>query len=168
MRTQSCFYLMSQSQHSQVIPPQSQPPVSRVTGDANLPAYHSSLMLAKIDLEMQKKQHQTRKKGILKPTIEAKNHPACFLKINKQLLPHARPNDQEREKRSVWPLCPFRREWPFFTDRLSFPAYSSPYNYQCGVCHWTMQSWAILRPEYAKHKYAYAGNNRPSFEFEAC
>ena len=43
MRTQSCFYLMPQSQHSQVIPPQSQPPVSRVTGDANLPAFfHSS------------------------------------------------------------------------------------------------------------------------------
>ena len=39
MRTQSCFYFMSQSQHSQVIPPQSQPPVSRVTGDANLPAF---------------------------------------------------------------------------------------------------------------------------------
>ena len=38
MRAQSCFYLMSQSQHSRVIPPQSQPPVSRVTGDANLPA----------------------------------------------------------------------------------------------------------------------------------
>ena len=38
MRTQICFYLMSQSQHSRVIPPQSQPPISRVTGDANLPA----------------------------------------------------------------------------------------------------------------------------------
>ena len=38
MRTQSCFYLMSESQHSRVIPPQSQPPISRVTGDANLPA----------------------------------------------------------------------------------------------------------------------------------
>ena len=40
MRTQICFYLMSQSQHSRVIPPQSQPPISRVTGDANLPAQY--------------------------------------------------------------------------------------------------------------------------------
>ena len=38
MRSQICFYLMSRSQRSGVIPPQSQPPVSRVTEDANLPA----------------------------------------------------------------------------------------------------------------------------------
>ena len=45
-----CFYLMSQSQHSRVIPPQSQPPVSRVTGDANLPALYPTYYLKKVQL----------------------------------------------------------------------------------------------------------------------
>ena len=39
MKSQICFYLMSQSQHKRVISPQSQSPISRATGDdANLPA----------------------------------------------------------------------------------------------------------------------------------
>ena len=42
---------MSQSQHSRVIPPQSQPPVRRVTGDANLPALKKNQYFEHLSLQ---------------------------------------------------------------------------------------------------------------------
>ena len=39
MRTQICFYLMSQSRHSWVIPPESQPSESRAAEGANIPVF---------------------------------------------------------------------------------------------------------------------------------
>ena len=38
MLRQICFYPVAQSQHSRAIPPQSQPPIGRVTIEDNLPA----------------------------------------------------------------------------------------------------------------------------------
>ena len=71
MLTQICFYLMSQSQHSWVIPPQSQPPVSRVTGDANLPA--KGMTLNRLDLPCSCRAHRpsSRRAAITASTTSA-------------------------------------------------------------------------------------------------